>query len=80
MIKNQPLISVIVPVFNGAKFLNRCLGALFASDYSAYEVIVVDDGSTDDSAAISREQGAAVLSMPRQSGPSAARNFGVKEA
>ena len=80
MIKNQPLISVIVPVYNGAKFLNRCLGALFASDYSAFEVIVVDDGSTDDSAEISRGKGAAVLSMPQQSGPSAARNFGVKEA
>ena len=80
MIKNQPLISVIVPVYNGAKFLNRCLGALFASDYSAFEVIVVDDGSTDDSSAICREKGAVVLSMPRQSGPSAARNFGVKEA
>ena len=76
---NQPFISVIVPVYNGGKFLHQCLDALFASEYPAFEVIVVDDGSTDDSAQISKEKGATVLTMPRQSGPGAARNHGAEK-
>ena len=80
MINKQSLISVIVPVYNGGKFLPSCLDALFASEYSAFEVVVVDDGSTDDSAKISREKGATVISTPRrQSGPAAARNLAAKE-
>lgn len=78
---NQPLVSVIVPVYNGAKFLPRCLTALFDSDYPSLEVIVVDDGSTDDSAEISRAKGATVISSSRrQSGPAAARNLAAQTA
>ena len=80
MIQNQPDVSVIVPVYNGSKFLNQCLAGIFSSDYPSFEVIVVDDGSTDDSADISRKKGATVLSMPLRGGPAAARNFGVKQA
>ncbi len=76
----QSFISVIVPVYNGEKFLPSCLGALVAQTYSAYELIVVDDCSTDDSPNISRELGARVLRMPRQSGPGGARNLGAQEA
>jgi glycosyltransferase involved in cell wall biosynthesis len=80
LIKKQPFISVIVPVYNGGKFLEKCLDALFASDYSAFEVVVVDDGSTDDSAKISREKGATVISTPRRrSGPAAARNLAAEK-
>lgn len=78
--KNRPLISVVVPVYNGGGFLPVCLDALFASDYSFYEVLVIDDGSTDSSAEISRYKGANVWTMTRQSGPGAARNFGSKKA
>lgn len=77
----QPFISVIVPVYNGSKFLPTCLDGLFSSDYSKFEVIVVDDGSTDDSAEISRKKGATVIpSERRQSGPAAARNLAAKIA
>lgn len=76
----QPFISVIVPVFNGEKFLPSCLGALVSQSYQAYELIVVDDCSTDASAEISREKGARVLRMPRQSGPAGARNLAAHEA
>lgn len=80
MIKKQPFISVIVPVYNGGKFLEKCLDALFASDYSAFEVVVVDDGSTDESAEISREKGATVISTPRRrAGPAAARNLAAEK-
>ncbi len=76
----QPFISVIVPVFNGEKFLPSCLGALASQSYKAYELIVVDDCSTDASAAIGREKGARVVGMPRQSGPAGARNLAAHEA
>lgn len=76
----QPFISIIIPVYNGTKFLNQCLEALSASSYSSYEVIVVDDASTDDSAEIARGKGVTVLQLPRQSGPAAARNYGAQQA
>lgn len=81
MFNKSPYISVIVPVYNGSKFLPRCLGALLGSTFTSFEVIVVDDGSTDDSAEISRKMGASVLSTPRrQSGPAAARNLAAGKA
>jgi glycosyltransferase involved in cell wall biosynthesis len=70
---------VIIPVHNGEKFLPRCLDAL-KSGYARYELIVVDDCSTDRSPAISQEKGARVLKTTRQSGPGAARNLGAREA
>ena len=78
--KSPVSISVIVPVFNGGKMISRCLDALSSSDYPADEIIVVDDGSTDNSAETSRQKGATVLQMPQQSGPAAARNFGSQRA
>jgi glycosyltransferase involved in cell wall biosynthesis len=74
-------VSVIVPVYNGREFLRKSLPAIMGSDYSDLEVIVVDDGSTDDSADICRQNGANVIpSEYRQSGPAAARNLAAKEA
>lgn len=80
LMETQPFISVIVPVYNGEKFLRRCLEALTAPSRLAYEVIVVDDCSTDKSAEISQQLGATVLHMPRQSGPAGARNHGAQKA
>ena len=81
-IEDQPYsMSVIVPVYNGGEFLKRCLTAIFSSDYTNCEVIVVDDGSTDDSAGISRRLGARVIDSPHaKSGPAAARNAAAKIA
>ena len=78
---NKPLnISIIVPVYNGSKFLPQCLDAIFASTFDPIEVIVVDDCSTDDSAEVSRKKGARVMSMARNSGPAAARNLAAQSA
>lgn len=77
---SQPFISVIIPVYNGEKFLPGCLDALASTPYRNYELIVVDDCSTDRSVEISREKGARVLQMARQSGPGGARNLGAQEA
>lgn len=76
-----PLVSVIVPVFNAAHFLRDAVTNLVAQGYPALEIIVVDDGSTDDIAA-------AVAALPvevrflRQAngGPAAARNLGIRAA
>ncbi len=77
----QPFISVIVPVYNGANFLPRCLDALSASDYPSFEILVADDGSTDGGAELASKRGAAVLPCKhRRAGPAAARNLAAKNA
>jgi glycosyltransferase involved in cell wall biosynthesis len=49
------LISVIIPVYNGRQTLPLCLDALNQTLYQTWECLVIDDGSTDDSAAIAHE-------------------------
>jgi GT2 family glycosyltransferase len=61
------MVSFIIPVKNDAARLARCLASIRAfPDALAREVVVVDNGSTDDSAAVAREAGARVLSIPGQ--------------
>jgi len=47
--QGQPLLSVVVPVYNAGKFLPRCLDSLMKQTYQNLEIILIDDGSTDDS-------------------------------
>jgi glycosyltransferase involved in cell wall biosynthesis len=71
------LVSVIVPVFNGARFLAECLESLLAQDYPAVEIVVVDDGSSDGSADVAESfAGARVLRRPHE-GLGATRNAGI---
>lgn len=76
----EPFVSIIIPVFNGGKYLERCLSSISLSSYGSHEVIVVDDGSTDPSAEAARSHGAKVFQLSHRSGPAAARNFGSKKA
>ncbi len=55
---NQALISVIVPVYNVEKYLRQCIQSVLAQTYSAFELILIDDASTDGSADICREMAA----------------------
>ncbi|NJN55861.1 MAG: glycosyltransferase [Anaerolineae bacterium] len=73
------MISVIIPVYNGRHLLHRCLEALNHTLYEHWECIVVDDGSTDDSATVARQAGARLVSTPH-SGPAHARNMGALAA
>jgi glycosyltransferase involved in cell wall biosynthesis len=70
---------VIVPAYNAAGRIERCLRALEHQSLVPHEVIVVDDGSGDATAAVARELGVRVIRQPN-AGPAAARNTGAKAA
>lgn len=77
-------VSMIVPVYNTAQYLPACLDSILAQTFSDYELLLVDDGSTDDSAAIcdayaAKDQRIRVFHRPN-GGVSAARNLGVAQA
>ena len=75
-----PYISVVVPVYNGRDFLRQCLNGIFASVYRSFEVIVVDDCSTDSGAEIAKKKGVSVITTPARSGPALARNLAANVA
>lgn len=76
----RPRLSVVIPVHNGGRAFERCLRGLRASTWTDYELIVVDDGSADGSAALAQAYGARVLRNSRARGPASARNVGVEAA
>jgi glycosyltransferase involved in cell wall biosynthesis len=72
-----PRLTVIVPVYNGEMHIARCLEGLFLSEYSSFEVIVVDDCSTDDTELIVERYPVRRVRTPRTLGPAGARNMGI---
>lgn len=78
--EERPFISIIVPAYNAREHLDRCLDALLASSYTSRQIIVVDDGSTDNTAELARAKGVTVVERTRQAGPGAARNEGALRA
>ncbi|MBR1804327.1 MAG: glycosyltransferase family 2 protein, partial [Muribaculaceae bacterium] len=81
---NQPLVSVIIPVYNMQEYLAECVTSVLASTHSPLEVVIVDDGSTDGSLAVARDLAATderitVITQPN-SGVSRARNHAIEEA
>ena len=76
---------MIVPVYNVAKYLRQCLDSLMNQTYPEFEVLLVDDGSTDGSAEICREyqqrdQRVRVIRLTTNQGLSNARNVGIENA
>jgi glycosyltransferase involved in cell wall biosynthesis len=69
-------VSVVIPAHNAGATLNRALASALNQNYSDLDVIVVDDGSTDDTPAVAAACGTRVLRQPNR-GPAAARNRGV---
>ena len=78
---DRPRVSVIIPVRNGASFLPEAIASIEAQHYPAMEIIVVDDGSTEDiQGALGRLSGPIRYVRQEPLGPSAARNRGIREA
>lgn len=77
-------ISVIVPVYNVEKYLSRCIDSIISQTFSDFELILVDDGSTDSSGKIcdeyGKKDGRVKVIHKRNGGLSSARNCGLENA
>jgi len=74
------MISVVIPVHNAARTLSECLQAIRGSNYDRYEVLVVDDASTDTSVELATRHGCRVVRLPENVGAAKAKNVGAGEA
>lgn len=76
-----PRVSVVIPVFNGARYLGEAIASALSQTGAALEVVVIDDGSTDGSVAVATAFGPPVRAVAAaHAGVGAARNRGVREA
>ncbi len=74
-------VSVIIPSFNNADFLPECIESALSQDYSNKEIIVIDDGSTDNTKALLSQYANKVNFIYKQNGgPASARNFGIRHS
>lgn len=82
--QNNPKISIVVPVYNAEKFLDRCLKSIYDQTFTDYEIILVNDGSKDKSLEICRayeEKDARVKVIDKENGGAgSARNAGIEAA
>lgn len=81
----NPIISIIVPIYNAEKYLSDCLESIICQTYTNLEIILVDDASTDSSPEICREyekkdERIRLIVKPQNGGVSQARNDGMKQA
>ncbi|MBU7012062.1 MAG: glycosyltransferase family 2 protein [Theionarchaea archaeon] len=79
-VQYSPLISVIVPVYNGESTIEKCIQSILDSDYSIKEVIVINDGSTDRTADILNSLTGTIVYYIPHSGKAAALNHGIQHA
>ena len=80
--EREPLVSIVVPTYNRLAYLRQAVQSVFDQTYRQWELIVVDDGSTDGTAAYVASLGGRVraLTLPRRGGAARARNAGVGAA
>src|SRR5512143_4014499 len=78
---SEPLVSVVMPVYNGARYLRQALESALNQTYRPLEIIVVDDGSTDETSAILAEFGSRIRAIRQKNpGSAAARNAALQAA
>ena len=84
MKNNSPLISVIVPVYNAEKYLSRCIDSILAQTFVNFELLLINDGSKDNSGKICDEYAAQdnriIVFHTENNGVSSARNIGLDNA
>ena len=73
-------ITVVIPTYNRYEFLKRAINSVLVQTYSVEEIIVVDDGSTDNSSQIKRDFPSIIYIYQKNNGVSSARNLGIKKA
>lgn len=78
--REEPLVSVIIPCYNQARYLAEAIESAFAQTHARHEVIVIDDGSQDDVAGVAARYPAVKCVRQPNSGLSAARNTGIRES
>ena len=78
---NNPKISIIVPVYNAEKYLHRCIDSILNQTFIDFEVLLINDGSTDSSGVIcdeyAKKDSRIKVFHKRNGGVSSARNIGV---
>ena len=82
--QKNPKISVIVPIYNAEKYIDRCIKSIYAQTFTDYEIILVNDGSKDNSAKICRgyaEKDSRITFIDKENGGAgSARNAGIEVA
>jgi glycosyltransferase involved in cell wall biosynthesis len=73
----MPEVSVVVPAYNASRTIDAALDSVFAQTFRDFEIVVVDDGSTDDTAAVVADRAGVLLLTQPNSGPAAARNAAI---
>ena|GEM_PF-6142462 len=82
-VADPPLISVVMPVFNGAKYLSDSIQSILGQSFSNFELIIVDDGSTDDSFDVAlkwKDDRIRIFPSQQRRGVAAALNTGIRVA
>jgi glycosyltransferase involved in cell wall biosynthesis len=78
----KPLVSIVIPVYNAEKYIEKTLESVFNQSFTDYEIIVVDDGSTDNTPNILKKYGDKITYIRQRNsgGPSSPRNKAIKNA
>ncbi|MGI8668594.1 MAG: glycosyltransferase family 2 protein, partial [Aridibacter sp.] len=77
----HPLVSVIIPAYNAEQFISQTIESVLGQTLKDFEIVVVDDGSTDETAGIAESYGAPVRCIRKTNGGvSRARNTGIEHA
>ncbi|MHB1067124.1 MAG: glycosyltransferase family 2 protein [Candidatus Nanopelagicales bacterium] len=83
MLEGSPVVSVVLPVYNGAEHLRAAIESVLAQDFADIELVVVDDASTDGSLAVAEsfaDPRITIVALPRNGGLAAALNHGIERA
>ena len=77
-LSTHPLVSVVIPCYKHAHYLGEAIESVLNQTYDNYEIIVVDDGSPDNTVEVARQYSQVRLIRQNNQGLSAARNTGIK--